>query len=218
MRRTGYLLQEAWSSLRIHRTSVIISVLTLACTMTSFGIFALLYLNVKQFAGALQNEFQVVVYLAPDASSTTVTGLRRRLKGEPAVATLSYISKQQALEDFHRQFPQEASLLDGLGENPLPASFVVTLAPPFQSPQAVEAFVKRVQAFPGVDEVRYSQAWIDMLAVFVSYLELSALIIGGVLMVATMAIIANTVRLALYARKEEVEILRLIGATGSFIA
>ena len=218
MKRTGYLIGEALTNIRINRGSVMIGVMTTALTIACLGIFVLLYWNVKQVAGALQDDLEIVVYVASDASDTEIKGVQQRLGGEPAAAKVSLVTKAQALQEFHQQFPEEAVLLEGMGPNPLPASFVIQLAPKFQSSEAVESFVGRVRGFPHVEHVRYSQEWLDTLTLLVGYFEMGAVVIGSILGVATIAIIANTVRLSFYTRREEIEILRLIGASGAFIA
>ena len=218
MRRSLYLIQEALASLRVNRTSVMIGIVTMAFTISCFGIFALLYGNLKKLAGTLQQDIEVVVYVESQASDKVVEEVRQRLESEQAVETLSFVSKNQALKEFYQHFPDESRMLEGMNENPLPASFVVQITPRFQVSDSIEIFAERVKQFPGVDQVRYSQDWIDTLALLVSYFEFGAVIIGAILAVATITIIANTVRLSFYSRKEEIEILRLIGATGSFIA
>ncbi|MDA0737892.1 MAG: permease-like cell division protein FtsX [Nitrospirae bacterium] len=218
MRRPLYLIQEAFVNIRINRTSVMIGIITTAFTISCFGLFALLYGNLKNLAGTLQQDIEVLVYVQPEASDKIVEGIRQRLEGEKAVNVLSFVSKAEALKEFHQQFPDESTLLQGMEENPLPASFVVQISPQFQESDSIEAFAERIKQFPGVEQVRYSQDWIDTLALLVSYFEFGAIVIGLILAVATITIIANTVRLSFYLRKEEIEILRLIGATGSFIA
>ncbi|MEC4674104.1 MAG: permease-like cell division protein FtsX [Nitrospirota bacterium] len=218
MKRTWYLIREALTNIRINRTSVTIGVMTTACTIACLGVFVLLYLNVQHVAGTLRDDLEVVVYVDSEATEKQLKGVQQRLSGEPAAAKVTLVTKVQALQEFHQQFPEESILLDGMGDNPLPASYVVRLAPQFQAPNAIETFVERVKGFPHVEHVRYSQEWIDTLALLVGYFEMGAVIIGSILAVATIAIIANTVRLSFYTRREEIEILRLIGATGSFIA
>lgn len=218
MKRILYLFQEALTSIGTNRTITVIGVITTAFTLVCFGVFLLLYLNIRNVAGSLQDDVQVMVYLEDTVSSQQVSALRRHLQREQAVASLSFISREQALADFHRQFPAESSLLDGIGENPLPSSFVATMTPEHRSSDRVANFAEQVMGLSGVERVRYSRDWIEALTLFVSYLEWGAVIVGLILSVASMTIIANTVRLAFYARKEEIEILRLIGATGTFIA
>jgi len=218
MKRLLYLLGEAMFSLRSNRTSTVIGVMTTAFTMMSFGMFLLLYLNVHHVTELLQEDLQIIVYLDDPLSQKDITELRRSLQQEPMVEAVSYISKDQALTDFRQQFPGESYLLDGIGHNPLPASFIASLVASQSPPETVNELAERIMAWSGVNHVRYSQAWVDRLTLFVTYLELGALLVGLILTLASIAIIANTVRLTFYMRREEIEILRLIGATGSFIA
>jgi len=218
MKRLLYLLGEAMFSLRSNRASTVIGVMTTAFTMMSFGMFLLLYLNVHHVTELLQEDLQIIVYLDDPLSQNDITDLRRSLQQEPMVETVSYISKDQALTDFRQQFPGESYLLDGIGHNPLPASFIASLVASQSPPETIHELAERMMTWTGVNHVRYSQAWVDRLTLFVTYLELGALLVGLILTLASIAIIANTVRLTFYMRREEIEILRLIGATGSFIA
>ena len=195
-----------------------IGIVTTAFTLVCFGVFLLLYLNIKNLTGTLQSDIEVIVYLDPEASEQVVSLVQKRLRTEPAAVALTFVSKEQALREFSEQFPDESLLLEGMEGNPLPASLVVNLFPRFLDTESLGAFAERVKQLPGVTHVAYSQDWVDTLALVVSYFELGAVVIGTILAVATVTIIANTIRLSLHTRKEEIEILRLIGATGMFIA
>ena len=216
--RPLYLLREAMTNLRVNQANVMIGIVTTAFTLVCFGVYLLLYLNLKDLTGTLQSDIEVVVYLDPGASEQVGALVQKRLRSEPAAMALTFVSKEQALREFSEQFPEESLLLDGMKDNPLPASVVVSLSPRFLDTESLSAFAERVGQFPGVTHVAYSQDWIDTLALTVSYFELGAVMIGMILAVATVTIIANTVRLSLHTRKEEIAILRLIGATGAFIA
>ena len=216
--RPLYLLREAMTNLRVNRGNVIIGIVTTAFTLVCFGVFVLLYLNLQNLTGTLQGDVEVVVYLDPGASDQTVSLVQQRLGTEPAALTLTFVSKERALREFSEQFPDEALLLEGMEGNPLPASIVVSLSPRFLDTESLGAFAERVRQLPGVTHVAYSQDWVDTLTLVVSYFELGAVLIGTILAVATVTIVVNTVRLSLHTRKEEIEILRLIGATGAFIA
>ena len=143
--------------------------------------------------------------------------LQQRLKAEREVASIVYLSKEQALADFREQFPSEHNLLQGLGENPLPASLVVTIAPQFRSSESVWQWADRLKTVAGVAQVQYNRDWIENVGTVVTYLQMTSVAIGLVLSAASVTIIANTIRLTLYARRAEIEIMRLIGATGAFI-
>ncbi len=213
-----YLLREAMTNLHVNRGNVLIGIVTTAFTLVCFGAFVLLYLNLKSVTGTLQGDVEVVVYLDPGASDQVASMVQKRLETEPATVTLTFVSQEQALREFSQQFPEESLLLEGMNANPLPASVIVNVSPRFLDTESLSAFAERVKQLPGVTHVAYSQDWVDTLTLVVSYFELGAVVIGMILAMATVTIIASTVRLSLHTRKEEIEILRLIGATGAFIA
>lgn len=217
MRRLFYLVREAWANMRTNRTTTIVAVLTTAFTLACVGIFLLLYVNLRNAAGSLQEDVKVMVYLEDRLPGEKMQELERKLRTDRMVAGLLFISKEQALGEFRAQFPSESHLLEGLGENPLPASFVVTLAPNFRSPDSMNGWVERVQTMEGVAKVDYNQEWLSLLAELIGYIELAAIGVGILLSAAAVTIIGNTIRLALLARREEIEILRSIGATRTFI-
>lgn len=217
MRTLFYMLREAWANVRTNRMTTMVAILTTAFTLACVGIFLLLYVNLRAAAGWLQEDIKIMVYL-DDRISTEATGeVELQLRGDRAVASALFISKEKALGEFKAQFPSESHLLDGLGQNPLPASFVVTLSPTFRSPDAVKRWAERVGKIAGIAKVDYNQDWIDALAMVIHAIELIAIGIGLVLSAAAVTIIANTIRLTLFARRDEIAILRLIGATTSFI-
>lgn len=218
MKRALYILREAGRGFRTYRANSVIGIVTTAFTLASFGLFGLTSLNVRNVARMLQQDLQVVVYLQDDISEADRQRLEQQLRQDEQVAALTYVSKARALAEFRQQFPEEARLLEGIGPNPLPSSFVITLAPPKRPSVDVEDFGKRVAALSGVEHVRYNRDWIEQLTLVIRYFELGAVAMGIVLALASATIIANTVSLAFYARKDEIEILRLIGATGLFIA
>jgi len=217
MRRLFYLVREAWANMRTNRTTTVVAILTTAFTLACVGIFLLLYVNLRSAAAWLQQDIKIMVYLDDRITQEGTHELETKLKADRMVAGTLFVSKEQAVGEFRAQFPADSHLLEGLGENPLPASFVVTLAPSFRSSDAVARWAERVRTMVGVAKVDYSQEWIDALAGLIRYIELAAIGVGVILSAAAVTIIGNTIRLALFARQEESEILRLIGATRAFI-
>lgn len=218
MKRTLYVLQEALTGFRVYRANSVIGVITTAFTLASFGLYGLVYVNVKNMIHTLQDDLQIVVYLQDEVSEDERRQLEQRLKGDDRIEAITFISKAQALEEFRQQFPEESQILEGIGPNPLPAAFVITVTSAHGTSSDVAEFGRQLAEFPGVEHVRYNQDWLERLTLVIRYFELGAIVMGGILALASATIIANTVRLAFYMRKEEVEILQLIGATGLFIA
>ncbi len=217
MRWLWYLFRAAWTNLRTNRTTTVVAIVTTAFTLACVGIFLLSYMNLRNAAAWLQEGIKIIVYLDDRISGEETRVLEGKLKADRMVAGVLYISKEQALSEFRAQFQSDSNLLEGLGENPLPASFIVTPATGYQSPDAVNRWAERARTMAGVAKVDYNQEWIDALAGLIRYIELTAIGVGVILSAAAVTIIGNTIRLALFARREEIEILRLIGATRAFI-
>lgn len=205
-------------SLRTHRASTLIGIITTAFTLTSFGTFLLLYYNVHNLIGRVQTNIQIIVYPKDAIEPQQLQNLKKTIQDDLAIDSLTFISKNDALKDFKHQFPDEAYLLEGLGTSPFPASLVLKLADTIPSTDAISNLVNRLQQNPDVERVRYNRDWIERLTLVITYMEIVALIVGGVLALASITIIANTVQLAFYTRQEEIEILRLIGGTNLFIS
>jgi cell division transport system permease protein len=217
MTRLRYLLGEAADNIRANRTTTVIALATTTFTMLGMGVFLLLYLNLQNALGSLREEIKVTMYLKDAVSFQALADLKAHVSRESAVTGIEFVSREQALAAFRAQFPSEERLLNGLGENPFPASLVVNVSPAYRSSEAVEALVRKLKTLPEVEEVLYSRDWIENLAAALRYLEMLGLGVGTVLAVAMVTILANTIRLTLYARREEIQILRLIGATAAFI-
>lgn len=205
-------------SLRTHQASTMIGIVTTAFTLTSFGTFLLLYHNVHNLIGQVQHNIQIIVYPNDTIEPEKLLDLQQSIQADPAIDSLTLITKKAALKDFKHQFPDEAYLLDGLGKSPFPASLVLDLAEKIPTTGSISNLVNRLQQHPNVERVRYNRDWVERLTLVITYMEIGALIVGGVLALASITIIANTVQLAFYTRQEEIEILKLIGGTNLFIS
>jgi cell division transport system permease protein len=104
VKRVWYFIHEAYTSLRTHRTSTLIGILITAFTLTSFGIFLLLYHNVHNMVGQVQHTIQIIVYPKNDIESGKLRDLRQSIKVDPAVDSLTFVSKQDALAEFKEQW------------------------------------------------------------------------------------------------------------------
>jgi cell division transport system permease protein len=217
MTTVRYLLSEAVDNIKTNRTTTVTAVITTAFTMLGMGVFLLLYLNIQGVLGSLHEEIKVIVYFRDSVSPQAMTVLRMKLRDDAAIAGIEFVTREQALDSFRNRFPSEERLLNGLGENPFPASLVLKIVPRFRTSQAVADLVQKLQALAEVEEVLYNRDLIENLAAGLRYLRLLGILVGAVLAASMVTILANTIRLTLYARREDIEILRLIGATPGFI-
>lgn len=217
IRTWSYLLREMLANIRLNRTTSLVAIVTTGFTLACLGVFLLVYLNLRGMTASLAKEIKVLVYLEDNLSVERVAELKQQLEKQEATAGVTYVSKEQALAEFRTQFPNESQLLEGLGENPLPASFSVTLAPRFRAPDFVKRWADQFKSFSGVAEVEYSQDWVENLTALLRNVEGAALSVGLILSLASVTIIANTIRLTVNSRRSEVQILHLVGATGLFV-
>ena len=217
MSRARYFLEEAGICLRDNKITSAMTAITISFTLLIFGLFLLLYLNISALMTNVQSEIRILLYLDESGTPSQVAQIRKRLEAEPEISGIRFISKEEALDDFRESMKGNELLLKGLGENPLPASFELVVDPVYRSSEAMAGLVDRLRGIPGIDEIQYGREWVESINSWLWLFRMGALGIGGILAFTVTAIIANTIQLTLLSRRNEMEILRLIGATRSFI-
>jgi len=217
MRSLRYFLKEVLLNLRANKSTAVISTVTIAFTMVLFGLFLLLYLNLNALVGSLRQEIKVILYLRDGISGKDLEALQEKLRDQPGVSNLTYISKQKALEDFRRSLEGQDILLRGLGDNPLPASLELTLEKKFQSPEAIRGVAQQLKDLKGVDDIQYGREWVENVNRVLEAVRVGGTLIGLILGLAAVVIISSTIRLTVLSRLEDIEVLQLIGATRTHI-
>lgn len=215
--RFRHLLGETFLNFRRGGWGVIASIGAIAIAFLVTGIFLLLTLNLSTVVARWAEDFQVVVFLDDTITKKQRTLVQKRLDGEMAVRDVTYLSKKEALADFRRKIRGQESLLEGLKTNPLPASFQLRIREQYQTADALGHLAASLKRMEGVEDVLYGQEWVERLTSLIEVMKILGIVIGGVLAVASLFIVANTIRMAVYARAQEIEIMRLVGATRAYI-
>ena len=195
-----------------------IAAATIGVCLLLAGAFGLLVANMEAILARFGEELHVVAYLEPELEQARLDALMERALAQPGVETVEYVSAEEAAERFRATQPERAVLLEGLEENPLPASVELRLAADQRSASAVRAVTESLRALPGVAEIGTGNEWIEGYAQAVALIRSVGLAIGAVLALATLLIVANTIRLSIYARRVEIDILRLVGASRTYVA
>ncbi|MBI1819158.1 MAG: ABC transporter permease [Nitrospirae bacterium] len=216
MRQLVYFVRSAIENIQTNRLIAFFSLISLSLTLMLFGVFLLFYYNVEILLRSMQEDVQFSIYLSEGADDDAIRVIKDKLSSDDRISSVKYISKGEALDIFKKEFHDE-SLLKSLGGNPLPASFEVKVKAAYQEPRQLSVMVDRFKKLSGVEEVEFGSEWLQNLDAFLKLLRKIGIGIGGLLAVAIVTIIANTVRLHFYNRKDEIEILWLIGATHRFI-
>lgn len=182
--------------------------------MMIFGIFLILFLNLNLLHQRWGERVQITVYLK---EGTDESSLIETISKEKEIAEVIYTSKDKAFEEFKKELGKEKESMDNIGENPLPASLDITLKKEYRSSEFVEPLVTLIKGFEGVEEIHYGEEWVRDLTALLKGLKVTGLLLGSLLSIGIIFIISNTIRLTLYARQEEIEIMKLIGSTKGFI-
>ncbi|MGH7852120.1 MAG: permease-like cell division protein FtsX [Candidatus Binatia bacterium] len=213
----GFVLRRVRSSLRQLLWSHLLTAGIMAMTLFVFGGFMLLETNLQKLLKGWGDQIQITAYLHHDLAAGAVTGLMQRVQAMPEVERVRHTSQEQAWRDFQAALGTQSGLLDGLPREVLPASIDISLAPPHRDGPVVERLAARLKKENGVASVEYPQEWVERLGLIVLVIEWIKWILAGVLFIATFFIVGSTIKLAILARQDEVEIMQLVGASEDLI-
>ena len=181
------------------------------------GLFLLVAFNLNRFIDALGRDVQVQIYLRESAGPQEIETLRRSLLADPAVAGARLVSGGEARRRFRQTFPALADLPDAIGGAVFPPSLEIALRDGQGGAETVERLARTYGSVPEVEEVRYDLGWIRRLADIVGLVRRGGYGLGGLLLLAVMVTVGAVVRLAVLTRREEIAIMKLVGATAGFI-
>jgi cell division transport system permease protein len=217
MRALRYAIEEAMRSLWRGRQAGLLSTATIALALFVLGAFLLVTANLQRLATEWSDVAEMSVYLKDDVTREQRRALETALAPDDVIASHEYVSKSDALARFKQTFTDLASTVDTLGDNPLPASYEVRLRPGAGVAASVDRLGLKLRETPGVADVRYDRQWLVRLLSIVTIVQGVGLVLGTLLTIAAALTVANVVRLALYARRDELDIMQLVGAPNAFI-
>jgi cell division transport system permease protein len=212
-----HLLKRALVSIRDNRLVNVVCMSTMVISMLILGSFLLLFVNVNNWIQGWGKSWYMTVYLHDNISEENRGQVESFLKKLPSVEIKRYISKETAFSEFKEALGSQAGILEGLSDNPLPASFEVFLRNVEHDkvePRTIEESLERIE---GVEEVQISEEWLRRFEGLMNVVRLAGFVIGGLLCVAILFIVTNSIKLTIYSRRDEIEILKLVGATDWFV-
>ncbi len=182
-------------------------------TLVALGVVLVVVGTLDHVARDLEQQLQVVVYLRDGLPAEQVQGLRDRLTRLPGVTGLTYVSKDEALARLQQMFGGRVEIRDLVVRNPLPDSLVITA----DRPARLGPLAAAARGFPQVEEARYGEQVADRLLGVTGFVHVGGTVATGVLALVALIIITSTIRLTVFARRAEIEVMRLVGATAWFI-
>jgi cell division transport system permease protein len=208
----GFLLGEALRDLRRAGRVAVSAILLISLALAALGAFWLLSSYFGQAVTQFRERVRIVVYLKREPSAAESSALVERVRRVPGVAAVRYIGKAEALGTLKQMLGKDATVADSLPQNPLPASLEITPTAEGATLDGARALVTRLSALPETDEVGGGVDWIERFAHGRRMLGLFGLGVGAVLAGAAILTVATATALVLHARREEMEIMRLVGA------
>jgi len=210
--RPFYFLKESLISFKKNWVISIAAITTVALSLLVLGFFMLVAFTVNNWMKMTEQKVEVVAFLAEGAPAESVEALQAEIMSWKEVKKVTYVSKDEALERLKKDF-KDSDMLSMIEGNPLPASLEVSL----ENPERANAIVDKLEKRPEIDEIRHDRQTVERLFAFTKTARWIGIIFASLLAFASLVLIANAIRLAIYARRKEVAIMRLVGASNWFI-
>lgn len=190
------------------------SIFSILAMLLILGMFFVITMNINLFTEVVKQDYdQVEVYLLDDTDEQAAQELMAKIKAHNGVTDVEYRSKDDALEILKERWGESAYLLDSLGSNPLPASILISVES-LDNAGEVAAFAGTLD---GIEDVQYYQETVEKLTKITNFLQIGALIIMAFLIVVSVVVVSNTIKLTVFAREKEIRIMKYVGATNWFI-
>jgi cell division transport system permease protein len=212
-----YALREALAAFRRAPVLTGLSAAMVGLALFVVGLFGLAAYNLRLALTAIEERVEVVVYLRDDSRQSEIDLVQSDLSKIADVARVRYVSKREALERAQQDLPEFGDLFAGVDVNPLPQSLEIELRPGARNQEVVERVSDAASAYPFVEDVRYGREWVDKLFTLRRVGAVTAAVLGAAFLSVAALIIATALRIAIFARRDEIYIMRLVGATNGFI-
>lgn len=214
LRTSEYFIAEVFRSLRRNTWMTFASIGTVTVSLFVLGVFLILVLNMNRLAGMLESQVQISVYLEDHLTDREKRQIEYDITSLQGIDTVKYVDRDEAKTRLQERLGDQKYLLDALSDdNPLPDAFEVTVT----TPAVVESAASAISAMSGVEEAKYGQDVIEHLFDITRLMRIFGLVLMLLLGAATLFIIANTIRLTVFARRKEIAIMKYVGATDWFI-
>lgn len=214
IRTFGYYFREALKSLHRNNWMVLASVGTVAVSLLIVGISLITVMNTNYLAARLESNVEIIAFLKASVSDDDAMALKDQIQAIPGVAKAQFVTKDQAMMDFRKQLGDQQNMIDALGgSNPLPNLYKITTV----SPQDVAKVANKLQAMPQTEKVDYGKGVVEKLFAITKWVRLIGLAFIALLGFAAVFLIATTIRLTVFARRREIQIMKILGATNWFI-
>jgi len=212
-----FFVRVAGLNLWHFRTRNIFSVTIICLSFLTVGIFLSLSNNLRHTARELQNNMTIAFFLDKGLPAGEVEKLEAEIRSPDFIESVRFVTPEEALERFRAGFPELEDIVSSLTDNPFPASIEARVRSKASRSGDIIGFVASLRSRPGITDVQFNQDWVEKMQAFSRMAGAIGFFLGGILILASFFIISNVIKLNVFARHNEIEILRLVGSTNLFI-
>jgi len=209
----GFYFREALLSFRRSPLMSLAAIISTTTILIIVGVFLLISINSSLFLKNLESQLEIIIYLKDDISKTEVKALEDNLVSINGIKEIKFVSKEEAYQRLLKDLGDQRDILNAIEVNPLPASFEIKV----KDPKMIEQIANQVEKLKKVEEVEYGQGIVERLLNFTYIFRIVGILILALLVSASILIISNIIKITVYARRDEIEIMSLSGATHWFI-
>ena len=218
MKRSLYfMLARAIKNMRRNLFPNVTTVGVITISVLIFSAFSLIAFNLASFLKIWEDKIEVIGYLKRKTPTGEVEGILDKIRQMEGVDSVKYVSPSDAMAFMETHLGGQKNLLEGIQPTVLPPSLEIQLKKEYRNSAKIGEVVSQIRLFPQVEEIQYGQEWVEMFSSLVHVFRLTQWVLGGLLLLAMAFIISNTLQLTISSRREEIEIMQLVGASPSFI-
>lgn len=209
-----YYIKEGFGNLKRNRVMTIASITSVMAALLILGLFLVIILNVDTIASQVESQLELKAFLQDNLNKAEVQRIGAVIKSLNGVSSITFESKEQALNNFKKQLGDKSYLVDGLqNDNPMPQSYIIKV----KDANMMKEVSNEIKAIKGVEKVSYGQDIVDKLLGIIKIIRIVGLVVILILFIISIVIISNTIKLGVFARRREINIMKYIGATDWFI-
>ncbi|MDP2944927.1 MAG: permease-like cell division protein FtsX [Atribacterota bacterium] len=209
----GFYFREALLSFRRSALMTTAAILSITTILIIVGMFLLISINSSLFLKNLESQLEIIVYLEDNISQAEINNLKSNITSIDGIKEVKFVSKEEAYQYLLKNLGEQKDILSAIEKNPLPASFEIQI----KDPKMIEQIANQITKFIKVEEVEYGREIAERLLNFTYIFRRAGMLILTLLVFASILIISNIIKITVYARRNEIEIMSLVGATSWFI-
>ncbi|WP_186441163.1 cell division protein FtsX [Desulfamplus magnetovallimortis] len=210
--------ERALQEIVANRYVNLMTIMTIGLCTLFISVFGMFYENGARIMSSWNQGDRILVFLHPEVSSKNTNDVQNNLKKMEPVESITFISRKDALEALKQSMPSGTAYLENLERNPLPDSFIVKLKPNRDKNINIADIAAQISKLSHIESVDYGEAWIKEIKKVLDLFRITGIFLMILFSMVTLFVVGNTVRLSLYAREEEFDVMRLVGATEAFMA